>query len=867
MPITIQEIIASDTISQLVDKTNFNFDQLLLNGGGPAGPIGIPGPIGPAGGRGPKGSTWYEDTSVVAPGVTPTVLPPTPTPLSGDFYLQFNGDVWEYVGTVWLQTTINLEGPIGPAGPPGGFGEAFGFSTLSFKNTLYNGQLGTSTTGATADNEGVPSVMIGGMGSNYTGSIPGITLTNAYILPPAIETALQSSVASLLIHQKNSTGRSIIFHGGDADATDYYEQSVIESLSGISIGIDDKLILDVPKTPAAPVASMFDLIGFEVNSPLRSQSYLAGQQIRFVTGDDDVNYGSFHNSNFEIQVGQGRPNSTNKFKVSTLSTGTQTLMEMGGGVTPIATQTTNPGNFQLLSGLTRFVTTTNGAATGEFGVYALGDIVLNAAAAGGNPNTKITMLARTGGVDVKGIGGSISIIQTDTAVTNISNIVIENRSANNLGTGGNINIEGNCAIILKSQTQTVYDAPSIAINVDGGGVPGTYPPHTAFIGDQTWQATLGSFTEPVTNVNRYFSTGGTLDPFLSESIMNQYGNADSILATGSTYSSFISGAGGTKGKMLKIGRSDMGGATVNSLNDTISLSIQDYDSTAVQSPANQFIGISDAQYGGLMHATPQILNRTWTTGQNTTPTTISQVVGYDNYIDVYNATSGWANTSGGNYGWNTACTASMGGGTFFSGNASEILKHPFISFTAAYGLGGGASSNGCNGSTTFTNIYSQDVKFPIPSDNVNTNQPGAKYHVTIKNIGTSFGVRLTMGGPLTPAIFCGTITLKVPIYRMKRATTSGWNSWVYRDIPVEVLQGTDGISTSVAKSDYWNRWTGTLVWNGAVEGFYGGMRKTTTSNASNLINMDIQWGFAIIDPFADSFTGGINYGTQTGTTS
>ena len=56
MPITIQEIIASDTISQLVDKTNFNFDQLLLNGGGPAGPIGPKGPIGPAGGRGPKGT-------------------------------------------------------------------------------------------------------------------------------------------------------------------------------------------------------------------------------------------------------------------------------------------------------------------------------------------------------------------------------------------------------------------------------------------------------------------------------------------------------------------------------------------------------------------------------------------------------------------------------------------------------------------------------------------------------------------------------------------------------------------------------------------------------------------------------------------
>ena len=48
MPITIQEIIASDTISQLVDKTNFNFDQLLLNGGGPAGPAGPAGRTLPA---------------------------------------------------------------------------------------------------------------------------------------------------------------------------------------------------------------------------------------------------------------------------------------------------------------------------------------------------------------------------------------------------------------------------------------------------------------------------------------------------------------------------------------------------------------------------------------------------------------------------------------------------------------------------------------------------------------------------------------------------------------------------------------------------------------------------------------------------
>ena len=118
MPITIQEIIASDTISQFVDKTNFNFDQLLLNGGGPGGPIGPKGPTGPGGGRGPKGSTWYEDQSTVSPGLTPNAAPPTSTPFDKDYYLQFNGQVWEYNGTlaVWDITTIDLQGPPGAAG-------------------------------------------------------------------------------------------------------------------------------------------------------------------------------------------------------------------------------------------------------------------------------------------------------------------------------------------------------------------------------------------------------------------------------------------------------------------------------------------------------------------------------------------------------------------------------------------------------------------------------------------------------------------------------------------------------------------------------------------------------------------------------
>ena len=108
MALTIKELLAADTISQAADKINFNFDQLLLNGGGPAGPIGPIGPPGPVGGRGIRGSQWYEGA----------VDPNTIIFLDleeNDSYLQGNGDVWEYNGTAWVLTGINLEGPQGIA--------------------------------------------------------------------------------------------------------------------------------------------------------------------------------------------------------------------------------------------------------------------------------------------------------------------------------------------------------------------------------------------------------------------------------------------------------------------------------------------------------------------------------------------------------------------------------------------------------------------------------------------------------------------------------------------------------------------------------------------------------------------------------
>lgn len=55
MSITLKNITAADTISSMVDKINFNFDQLILNGGGIEGPQGIEGQPGMQGVKGDEG--------------------------------------------------------------------------------------------------------------------------------------------------------------------------------------------------------------------------------------------------------------------------------------------------------------------------------------------------------------------------------------------------------------------------------------------------------------------------------------------------------------------------------------------------------------------------------------------------------------------------------------------------------------------------------------------------------------------------------------------------------------------------------------------------------------------------------------------
>jgi hypothetical protein len=361
MPITIQEIIASDTISQLVDKTNFNFDQLLLNGGGPAGPIGPAGPTGPAGGRGPKGTTWYEDTSTSAPGATPIAVPPTSTPLEGDYYLQFNGQVWEYNGTTWVITTIDLQGPTGAAGQDGGFGSYFGQGALLNKNTLLATPVGAGGQGANASNEGVPTILIGGVSSNTSDTGSGIPFTSAYQITDTLATTIASDEISLLIHQKNSSASAIRFMGGGAIASENYSQGPFSEFASLSLAADDGLIFDIPK-PATTPSTINDANGFTVTSPNRGMILRMGGNIAIESGSNNNAYGfAGENGNVDITVGSqsGGAGNGNNFNVVTQGTSGSTQFITGAQMTVPATSTQS--GFALLDA--RYIDTVSAADT------------------------------------------------------------------------------------------------------------------------------------------------------------------------------------------------------------------------------------------------------------------------------------------------------------------------------------------------------------------------------------------------------------------------------------------------------------------------------------------------------------------------
>lgn len=165
--IVIKELYDSDDILIAVEKINYNFDQLLLAGGGPAGAQGVQGIQGVAGSKGDRGSQW-----VAGQGTSTINLPTDFQFRENDFLLNDGGSfvggpkgqVWYYNNlSTWVDTGINLMGPTGPIGPTGGEGitiipGAYSSDTNSWQPdptglTEYISNLSTALAGDSDDNK------------------------------------------------------------------------------------------------------------------------------------------------------------------------------------------------------------------------------------------------------------------------------------------------------------------------------------------------------------------------------------------------------------------------------------------------------------------------------------------------------------------------------------------------------------------------------------------------------------------------------------------------------------------------------------------------------------------------------------------
>lgn len=778
MPITIQEIIASDTISQLVDKTNFNFDQLLLNGGGPAGPAGIQGPVGPAGGRGPKGTTWYEDTSTSTPGATPNSTYPTTNPLEGDYYLQFNGQVWEYTNGAWSLTTIDLEGPQGPQGPGGGMGDTFGSPTIGLQTAIYNGPIGEGT-GATTGNEGVPSVMIGGAVST-TIPLATIPLTNAYIIPDAVANKMISSTASLLIHQKDSAAKSIVFHGGAANLNDNYQQSNLSSLCNISIGADDRLVLSAPKVATTPTSAS-ELVGFELSVPARSQSFQAGKAITFQTGQRTSQDFGGEDSDFTINVGTGSSAGGNKFVVTTAGTSGSTLIQAGTGFLPITQQNGQVGTIQLQAGLINLTSSVNQNIQFQSG----GEIRLDTRLST-NPAGQISMKSSSGGIllDVNN-EGNINITQSDATATAVGDIIITNNStAPNSVVGGDIYIHGNSQLILKKQNTTALLNSSIVIDYGYDGLAGSQP-HTRFVGRQTIAgAGLGGGTFPPSSFGNLIYKNPTGQATTSTSIFELTGtNGVTDYSPGAMLQAWTGGTQATTGLDAGLLAITMGSEGPQSpvpaanfaWDNTLGFSVRDSGNL------NEYFTASKNK---IAFSSPWVLKRA--TGRNSSINSAPNTT-----INILSTTNAPLN-----YGWNTRQDQTPQYYNNFPSSGmptTEELTVPFISLNFGPGLGYTYPGTGFNGGANAG--YDYKVSFPIGA------YPGQRLLVKLYVQALSVLAATKAGAPITYSQY-GSVDLRIPQFRIKSPSSSGnWTSWWGSTGTTLVANGYSVITVSTDSTD------------------------------------------------------------------
>ena len=117
--INILNVLQGDNQSTVVDKINYNFDQILSAGGGPQGQQGLIGPtgaVGPQGAQGvqgaqgPSGTKWFVQD--LPPNISNiTGSNPWTFPTLGDYWLDpdsANQDVYVFTATGWVNTGYGL---------------------------------------------------------------------------------------------------------------------------------------------------------------------------------------------------------------------------------------------------------------------------------------------------------------------------------------------------------------------------------------------------------------------------------------------------------------------------------------------------------------------------------------------------------------------------------------------------------------------------------------------------------------------------------------------------------------------------------------------------------------------------------------
>jgi len=171
--INILNVLQGDNQSTIVDKLNYNFDQILSAGGGPqgqrgidgpTGPIGPQGPIGVQGSQGPSGTKWFvQETSPASGGITGSN--PWQFPTLGDYWMDpdsANQDIYVFTATGWTNTGYGLSSgdlfqkvtPINVSG--GGTGQGILISGTASNQSLVLSD--NSVTEYTPGGSGIPNI-------------------------------------------------------------------------------------------------------------------------------------------------------------------------------------------------------------------------------------------------------------------------------------------------------------------------------------------------------------------------------------------------------------------------------------------------------------------------------------------------------------------------------------------------------------------------------------------------------------------------------------------------------------------------------------------------------------------------------------